>query len=628
MRKDDEISSTEKLLNIIRSGKEKSIDQPGQTTEAISEIPQASAIDKVFSFQKKVTAGLVFGSRSITLLMLSQMSDLKWQLVNYACIENEPGVRRDSSAFSDFLKKTMVHFLGGARTDVDIWAAVSSERVEMRHLVIPKVPDDQVANAVLWSYKKLVPINENDVIFDFTILDEIVEDKKPKLRIAAYAAPRRDIEALKALLSDIGFSPVGISIIPFALQNLFRTGFVKTDTDHVCALFVGRDWSRIDVFTHGDLVLSRGIKTGINSIVEAIRLKLNEAGHGGAQSDTLEDPAGGPGTPLKMERSEHSEEAQAIVHRLIKNDALLSDDQKSAYQITEDDVIDAIMPVLERLVRQVERTIGHFALNFGNEGIGDIFLSGKITGNTRLAEMIGSLMPYAIKSVDPFFSTMLTNEKIELPASVLERDLFVPAMGLAISDNSRTPNFLFTFKSKQMLAKISRINKAIFSFFLVIIIVCSGLFYWQGIQIDRKREAIGVLKQKIGQYSPNVDLELIQKIAAKTVSKRQQKERVAERYLGLAAMKELSGLVPKHIRLLSVKADFGRLNSGGKDVRKTFLVDGIVSGPPSERETTLAVYMFKLNESSIFGDQELMAKKVVFFGNKEVLRFSTRMELM
>ena len=146
----------------------------------------------------------------------------------------------------------------------------------MRHLVIPKVPDDQVANAVFWNFSKLAQVNERDAIFDFNILDEIEEDRQKKLRVATYAAPRKEIEELKTLLSDIGFSPKGISIIPFAVQNMFRVGFIETAANHICTLFIGRDWSRIDIFADGDLVLSRVIKTGINSIVEEIRSSFND----------------------------------------------------------------------------------------------------------------------------------------------------------------------------------------------------------------------------------------------------------------------------------------------------------------------------------------------------------------
>lgn len=601
MRKDDEISSTEKLLDVIRHGNEKSAGNPNEPVAVADNIPQVSTIERVFSFSKKVTAGLVFARKSITILILNQVSDHKWQLINYASIEDKPGINRKSTEFKQHLRTSLTRLLEGRHKDVDIWAAVPSERVEMRHLIIPKVPDDQVANAVFWNFSKLAQMNERDVIFDFNILDEIEEDKKKKLRVATYAAPRKEIEELKTFLSDIGFSPKGISIVPFAVQNMFRADFIETGTNHICTLFIGRDWSRIDIFTDGDLVLSRVIKTGINSIVEAIRSKLHE----------------------------ELEEAEAIFNHLIKDESLSEDDRETGYNINEDDVFEAIMPVLERLVRQVERTIGHFSLNFGSDSIANVFLSGKTTGNVRLTERIERLMPYSIQPVDPFTSDKLSTGNIEIPASALERDSFLPAMGLALSSNSRTPNFLFTFKDKNTLSNIEKINRNVFIIFLIITVMCLGLFYWQEVRISDKKDSIQALKQEIARYSPQVDLELLRNITVKTVSNRQKTALVAERYFNLAVFQELSELVPGNIKLLSVRADLGRHHAGNKKYKKTFLMEGIVNDLPSERETTLAVFMLKLNESPIFGTQsEMIVKKVEQFDGKEVLRFSARMELI
>ena len=64
MRKDDEISSTEKLLDIIRQGKEKAAVSSNNSAAAVNDIPQAST-KRVFSFSKNITAGLVFSRKRL-----------------------------------------------------------------------------------------------------------------------------------------------------------------------------------------------------------------------------------------------------------------------------------------------------------------------------------------------------------------------------------------------------------------------------------------------------------------------------------------------------------------------------------------------------------------------------------
>ena len=90
----------------------------------------------------------------------------------------------------------------------------------------------------------------------------------------AYTAPKQEIKDLKDLFSKAGFPLTGISIVPFALQSLLRTGRIKTDESHISSLYIGRDWSRIDIFSEGCLVLSRGIKAGVKTMLEALRTEI------------------------------------------------------------------------------------------------------------------------------------------------------------------------------------------------------------------------------------------------------------------------------------------------------------------------------------------------------------------
>ena len=86
-----------------------------------------------------------------------------------------------------------------------------------------------------------------------------------------YTAPREEIDELKGLFSQIGLPLTGISITPFAIQNLFKTEWIPPAVEGtVASLFIGNDFSRIDIFSKGKLIMTRGIKAGINSMVESL----------------------------------------------------------------------------------------------------------------------------------------------------------------------------------------------------------------------------------------------------------------------------------------------------------------------------------------------------------------------
>jgi len=100
--------------------------------------------------------------------------------------------------------------------------------------------------------------------------NEIVEKVNPKYSVMVYTAPKAEIEKIKTLFSDIGITLAGITIISFAIQNIFRSGWMPAIKEVFVSLFIGNDFSRIDVFNKENLVMTRSVKTGNSSMVEAI----------------------------------------------------------------------------------------------------------------------------------------------------------------------------------------------------------------------------------------------------------------------------------------------------------------------------------------------------------------------
>jgi len=87
--------------------------------------------------------------------------------------------------------------------------------------------------------------------------------------------PAQEVEDLKDLFVRSA-SAGGHLIVPFAFQTLLRSGRLEAHGTAVSNLYIGRDWSRIDIFSDGNLVLSRGIKAGIRTMVEALQHEIEQ----------------------------------------------------------------------------------------------------------------------------------------------------------------------------------------------------------------------------------------------------------------------------------------------------------------------------------------------------------------
>ena len=240
----DEISSTEKLLDLIREEKEgdptSSEPPPDPSTEPDSQ-PEPEPSDTVASepflsnvipIRKKTTVGVDIGYHELKLAMINQVSERKHELLDFVTLPYPAGVNQNSPKFSEFLKNSLKSFCGKSKSTA-IWSAISSARVETRNLKIPKVSKKQIDNAIFWTLKKDISFDENEMIFDFEILGDIIEDGVNKIEVMAYVAPLQEVVQQRNLFSKVGFPLTGVSIVPFAVQNLLRTGIIDAGEKNV-----------------------------------------------------------------------------------------------------------------------------------------------------------------------------------------------------------------------------------------------------------------------------------------------------------------------------------------------------------------------------------------------------------
>lgn len=620
----DKISSTERLLELIR-GKSDSGPDTAAPPSSTSSSPKSKSFSlKAFALRQRITIGVNIGYHDLKIVKISQTRDKKFELLNFAEVPFDPGIPLESPKFGQFLKATLARFSGGAKV-TEIWSAISSARVEIRYLRIPKVPKKQMANAVFWSFRKEVSFNEKEEIFDFEVLGEITDKGIKKTEALAYSAPKDEVQQLISVFSKSGFPLTGITIIPFVIQNLLRTNWIEAEGKNLCSLYIGRDWSRIDIFSAGNLILSRGIKAGIGSMIEAIRQEIFSS----PIEYTLE--LGGPAEPLEQEAEEVSpqefEEARKIFFNFIRND--LENKEFEGFELEKLDILNMILPALDRLVRQVERTLEHYALHFGSQAVSKIYISGPIGGQPLMVDQIGEQLGLPIDVLDPFLPLDEASHGVELPETASERESFVPAVGLALSSIPITPNFVFTYQDKIKTAKIQRINYSVFALLILLMIFGIGGYFWQNHLLSKKSIESAKFEQQVARMIPYLDQQFIQGLVDQIGQKREMTKEKAKRYMGLAAISELCSLTPPHIRLSSIVAEMGEVSPGkqAKAPAHLLVIDGIISGDRLTFETSLADYLVKLKSSPLFDQPNIKKKSFEFIGEEEVMRFTGELVL-
>lgn len=598
MNTDKEISSTEKLLNSIRAKNDSLLSRGSSPPLSIQldRVPIKKKLAKIIPFRKPITVGVDIGFGSLRFVKIL-CSDSQYKLLDCRITSFDPQISIASPEFTDFLKSELNDFCGKSK-EISLWSAVSIANVDVRYISIPKVSKSKISNAVYWTAKKEIQFNEKETIFDFEEKEEVSENGTRKITAIVYTAPRKEVEELKNLFDKSGFPLAGISMAPFAVQNLFRAKWISPADETVAMLYIGRELSQIDVFFKNSLVLTRGIRAGIHSMIDA----LVEA----------------EGKPT-MDASQ----AEKVLFSL-------QNDHPNPFFLAKEDIFGMILPAIERLIRQTERTFEYYSVTLKKKPANRIFICGHMSAYKPLVEHIGKELGITADTFDPLNTVSSLSENIGASFSTSERLVFAMAVGLASSNNSYTPNLLFTYKEKKKVKDIANINKGIILVFLLFLSIGWGFSLWQGHLANIKEAKVTELRQQLDKYRPLLDRNVVFKVAANAKKQLHKNKTLGKKYLGMGIISELLDLTDSNIRLLSMDIDLGNFQkySDPNNDRRGLLLDGFIYGDREMFESTLAGYLVKLDSSSLFRQPNVTKNSLEFsYKYGEVLRFLLNVQL-
>lgn len=614
-----EISSTEKLLDVIRGDASSAGKTSGPVQPERKRGKPGFFRIKTIPFRKKIVIGIDVGHNTLSMVKVEQIKDGRCRLLGYRSIPYPPGISPKNPSFSDFLREAVLDF-GGCERGVIVWGLMSSGQVEVRHIRIPQMARKQVFNAVYWTVKKEFLFDEKENILDFEIQEDVTEKGIPKTSVMVYTVPRQDLRTVTDLFARSGIRLTGVTIAAFAIQNLFRAQWFPPQNKAVACLYIGNNFSRIDIYAHENLVLTRGIRTGMNSMIESIVESFNE-GKGTIAIDITDEMGEHLSVPAAYSgiRTMTTEDARRLLSNLCL-ERTLTDKEDAVFCLNEQQVLEMLSPAVGRLARQMERTIEHYTGTPGSESVGKVFVSGTVATFKGLVDRIGQQLGMEKEILDPLAPSFALLSDVAPPDSVAERSNYNATFGLALSDISRTPNVLFTFDKKEERESVKRVNRGILTAFLGVMATLLGVFFWMGHVAAVKNAEVARLQNALAQYVPVVDPNMLLMFAGNVKKQQQLLKQKSHNTLGLAVLGELSTLTPDNIRLLSITADFGAMaakgpktptqgpspapppSPGQKDptTAKGLVLDGIVKGERQMLESALARYLLKLGTSPLF----------------------------
>ena len=614
-----EITSTERLLDIIRNKKDDISPKPLDTSKIDAPKKRFKFNSpKIVTARKSINVGVDIGHEFLRMVKAERVGDNRWELLDCKSVPLAHIASRESQEFINFLRSELIQFCGPSE-DLNLWVNMSAARVNVRHISIPKVQKKQIENAVYWTIKKETPFDEKDTVFDFEIQGEVTEQGVSKWLTMVYTASKEEIEVKKRLFSKMGLPLTGISITPFAIQNIFKTGWIPTAVEgSVASLFIGNNFSRIDIYTQGKLMMTRGIKAGVNSMAESLMESISGTGKGGSGTERK-------GVAASVEQ------ARKILFSLSPDSPHLSEGDVG-FELTDKEKFEFIVPALERIVRQTERTFEHYWTNLKDDRIDKIYISSAMNISRLIIEYIGEQLEMESDLLDPLNLKMPHKNMGNI--SVSERLAFTPALGLAISDNTYTPNMIFRHREKEKAAVVAVANRVIFAVFIFIVFICSGIIFYQVQEEHQKKVTIAELEKQLMQDNLRVDQNQISHIVESYRKQHKILTDYTDRYLGMAVISELSSLTPPNIRLINLKTNLGTppiskepAKEAKKEELKNVTVEGVIFGDRRTLESLLAGYIMKLEASPMFRQITIKKNSIEPFKKSESLNFIIDMKI-
>ncbi len=531
---------------------------------------------------KQLQLGVFISRRMLTLVMMTApRKSAPRDLINWACLPLPEHLDPESEAWAEFLEDSLSRFTGsaGKAGKMDVWCVIDPADLKIKLITIPDMPAEKIGNAAFWGLKRETDFDETRDVFDFEILEDVVSDGVKKKNLVVFSGNRQRIRWLQKMFDRAGYPLAGITAIPFAVQNFFRTKKVEPDAPYFAVTHICQETSDIYCFSRSGLILARSLRTGA----------LNLIG----------------------ELDENPEMAQLF---------LPGDEPKPST-----DVSPHVQEISERLVSKIIRTGDYCAQHYtGNTPISHYYFLGEIDMFRPFMDLAKKMIPGGVRILKPVLDRDTCKERTALPEREEERSAILVALGIALSGDDRTPNFIHTHQGKREQIRRKRITGTVCLAGVMILsaLIALHLFFMTAHRKDQ------VLQNRLDQELARIDKDItpvdIEQMIADSRKKISQADVYIERYRPLGVIFDLCRITPSHIRLTSLA--YGKKGTE-KETTRTIRIQGQITGPGVTLEAELANYVLTLSNSLMFGKIQVTKERTDVKNEHDQLLFSATLEV-
>lgn len=265
--------------------------------------------------------------------------------------------------------------------------ALPQDQVFARTVNLPPLSDEELRSAIKWEAEQYVPIPLEEATLAHQVVGEIKVDNRQKIQVLIVAAPKRLVDKALKVLKTAGLNPVGLETEIIAVAR----SLVAPDGEIALVVDLGAKATDMAVVEGGLVVFARSIATAGEALTRAIATSLGL------------DPT------------------QAEAYKK----AYGADPQKLEGKVRE-----AIGPILEVMVKEIEKTIAYYHSET-KKTVSRVVLSGGTAGLPQVVSLMASKLSLEIQIGNPFDQVQI-EENLKKQIFQIQSPFYAVAVGLAM----------------------------------------------------------------------------------------------------------------------------------------------------------------------------------------------------
>lgn len=149
----------------------------------------------------------------------------------------------------------------------------NSSLIINRDILIPKVEEDELKTVIRYEIEQYLPINLNDYIIQFLILDHVNIDNTEKIKVHVICYPEKIARSYHDLIKKLKLKPLSLDVTFNSLSKIINYSQEINNKDYNIEgingfIDIGEKSTEINIFSEGNLSFTRIVKMGYKDIIK------------------------------------------------------------------------------------------------------------------------------------------------------------------------------------------------------------------------------------------------------------------------------------------------------------------------------------------------------------------------